>query len=125
MDEYASTNLAMWEERAPAHAASTDYAVEQFVADPTFLSHVVRFDLPRLGDVAGLRGVHLQCHIGTDTLSLARLGARMSGLDLSPASLRQARELAARTATPIEFVEAEVYQAPAILGREAFELVYT
>ncbi len=54
-----------------------------FVEDPTFLSEVVRFDLPRLGDVTGLRGVHLQCHIGTDTLSLARLGAQMTGLDFS------------------------------------------
>jgi hypothetical protein len=44
------------------------------VTDQGFLSDVVRFDLPRLGDISGLRGVHLQCHIGTDTISLARLG---------------------------------------------------
>jgi SAM-dependent methyltransferase len=125
VDRYLELNKASWDDRAPAHAASPDYALERFIEDPAFISDVVRFDLPRLGDVAGLRCVHLQCHIGTDTLSLARLGARMSGLDLSPASLRQARELAARTATPIEFVEAEVCQAPAILGREAFGLVYT
>src|SRR5436305_1712102 len=103
MDEYASTNLAMWDERAPAHAASKDYAVEQFVADPTFLSNVVRFDLPRLGDLTGLRGVHLQCHIGTDTVSLARLGASMTGLDFSPAALEQARSLAARTGADVDF----------------------
>ncbi len=64
----------MWDERAPAHAASPDYAVQRFLDDPDWLSDVVRFDLPRLGDISGLRGVHLQCHIGTDTLSLARLG---------------------------------------------------
>ena len=62
-------------------------ASSEFVADPDYLSDVVRFDLPRLGDVAGLRGVHLQCHIGTDTVSLARLGARMTGLDFSPAAV--------------------------------------
>ena len=55
---------------------------------------MVAFDLPRLGDVRGLRGVHLQCHIGTDTLSLARLGATMTGLDFSEASITQARALA-------------------------------
>src|SRR5256885_12767696 len=125
MDAYARTNLAMWEERAPAHAASTDYAVEQFVADPTFLSHVVRFDLPRLGDVAGLRGVHLQCHIGTDTISLSRLGARMTGLDFSGASLAVARDLAARAGAEIGYVEAEGYDAPEVLGSAAFDLVYT
>jgi hypothetical protein len=55
----------------------------------------VRFDLPRLGDISELVGIHLQCHIGTDTLSLARLGARMTGLDFSAPALAVARNLAA------------------------------
>ncbi|MET1007404.1 MAG: SAM-dependent methyltransferase, partial [Propionibacteriaceae bacterium] len=95
--DYRQINKANWDERAPAHAASADYAFDRFVAEPDFLSEVVRFDLPLLGDVSGLRGLHLQCHIGTDTLSLSRLGARMSGLDLSSASLEVARRLAAAT----------------------------
>ena len=53
---------------------SADRGVERFVADPAHLSDVVRFDLPLLGDVSGVDGIHLQCHIGTDTLSLHRLG---------------------------------------------------
>src|SRR5438552_451603 len=93
MADYRDVNRASWDERAPAHAASTDYAFQRFVDDPTHLSQVVRFDLPRLGELTGLDGVHLQCHIGTDTLSLARLGATMTGLDFSPASLEQARRL--------------------------------
>lgn len=125
MNRSADLNRANWDERAPAHAASPDYAIGKFVEDPSFLSRVVRFDLPRLGDIRGLRGAHLQCHIGTDTLSLARLGARMTGLDFSSASLAEARELAARTGAAIEFVEAEVYDAPARLGRGEFDLVYT
>ena len=96
-DDYQVVNRASWDERAPAHAAAPEYAVDQFVADPGFLSGVVRFDRPRLGDIRGLRGVHLQCHIGTDTLSLARLGAVMTGLDFSPAALEQARDLARQT----------------------------
>ena len=75
MTDWTRENLLSWDERSPAHAASPGYAFDRFVADPEFLSDVVRFDLPRLGDVRGLRGVHLQCHIGTDTVSLARLGA--------------------------------------------------
>jgi SAM-dependent methyltransferase len=118
-------NRAGWDERAGAHAASPDYAVDRFIADPTFLSHVVRFDLPRLGDLRGVRGVHLQCHIGTDTISLARLGAHMTGLDLSPASLAQARNLAARVGADVDFVEADVYEAVAALGANTFELVFT
>src|SRR6516225_6640624 len=92
--DYRDVNRVNWDERVPAHVASPDYSVERFYAEPGFLSGVVRFDLPLLGPVAGLRGVHLQCHIGTDTVSLARLGARMSGLDFSGASLVEARRLA-------------------------------
>ena len=76
---------------------------------------MVRFDLPLLGDVAGLRGVHLQCHIGTDTISLARLGARMTGLDFSPAAVAQATALSEELGAGVDFVEADVYDAAEVL----------
>jgi SAM-dependent methyltransferase len=123
--DYRQVNRANWDERVPAHTASPDYAVSRFVSDPAFLSDVVRFDLPRLGDIAGLRGVHLQCHIGTDTVSLARLGASMTGLDFSAPAVEAARELAASTGADATFVQAEVYAAPDVLGRGGFDLVYT
>ncbi|MFN8080021.1 MAG: class I SAM-dependent methyltransferase [Kineosporiaceae bacterium] len=123
--DYLTINRAMWDDRAPAHAASPGYAVQQFVDDATHLSKVVRFDLPRLGDISGLDGLHLQCHIGTDTLSLARLGARMTGLDLSPASLAQARSLAERLGLDVPFVESDVYSAVEALGEKRFDLIYT
>lgn len=125
MTDYLTINRANWDERAAAHAASPDYAVDRFLTDPGYLSDVVRFDLPRLGDVAGLRGAHLQCHIGTDTVSLHRLGARMTGLDFSGASLAQARALAERTGAAVDFVEADVHDAAQVLGRDGFDLVYT
>ncbi|SCG53448.1 Methyltransferase domain-containing protein [Micromonospora halophytica] len=123
--DYRDLNRANWDERAPAHAASPDYAVRRFAADPAYLSGVVRFDLPRLGDVAGLRGVHLQCHIGTDTVSLHRLGARMTGLDFSGASLAEARVVAERADAAVDFVQADVYDAADVLGPGGFDLVYT
>jgi SAM-dependent methyltransferase len=125
MSDYREINRANWDERAPAHAASPDYAVERFVTDPEFISDVVRFDRDRLGDIAGLRAVHLQCHIGTDTVSLARLGARMTGLDFSSASLAEARRLADRTGTEVTWVPSEVERAAEVLENGAFELVYT
>jgi SAM-dependent methyltransferase len=124
-DQHIAVNLAQWDERAPAHAGSPDYHVADFVSDPDYLSDVVRFDLPLLGEVSGLRGVHLQCHIGTDTVSLARLGARMTGLDFSPAAIEQARGLSQRCGTPVEFVVAEVHDAPAVLGAGRYDLVFT
>nr|WP_277349761.1 class I SAM-dependent methyltransferase [Planosporangium thailandense] len=67
----------------------------------------------------------MQCHIGTDTLSLHRLGARMTGLDFSGAALAQARRLAADADAEIDFVESDVYDAANVLPPGAFDLVYT
>ena len=125
MASYLDENRASWDDRAPAHAASPDYAFERFAAEPDFLSEVVRFDLPLLGDVNGARGVHLQCHIGTDTISLARLGAAMTGLDFSGASVAEARRLSTLAGTPVDFVQSDVHDALYVLPPEEFDLVYT
>jgi SAM-dependent methyltransferase len=125
VSDYFGVNRQMWDERAPAHATSPGYSVQLFADDPEFLSHVVRFDRPRLGDLTGLRGVHLQCHIGTDTISLARLGAAMTGLDFSPAALAEARRVAALAGADVIFVEADTYDAVTVLGEGEFDLVFT
>lgn len=125
VDDYRNINRANWDERAPAHAASPDYNVQRFIDDPAFIGGVVQFDRPLLGDLSGPRGVHLQCHIGTDTVGLSRLGARMTGLDLSPAAIEQARALVARSGDDVSFVESDVYESEAALGGEQFDLVFT
>jgi len=125
VDDYAAVNRANWDERVPAHAASPDYSVDEFIADPEFLSEVVRFDLPLLGDISGQRGVHLQCHIGTDTISLARLGASMTGVDFSGPAVRQARALAGQTGADATFVESDVYEAAEAVGHGGFDFVFT
>ena len=121
--DYLSVNRANWDARAPIHA--TGYDTGRLLADPAALSDVVRFDRERLGDLTGLDVVHLQCHIGTDTLSLARLGGRVTGLDLSGGSLAVARELAGRAALAIDYVQSDVYGAVEALGGRRFDLVYT
>jgi SAM-dependent methyltransferase len=107
------------------HAASPTYAVDRFLADPAYLSDVVSFDRARLGDIAGVRGVHLQCHIGTDTVSLHRLGARMTGLDFSGAAVEQARAFAASVGADVDFVQSDVYDAPDVLEPGGYDLVFT
>lgn len=124
-EDYRAVNRAIWDERAEAHAASPGYGVNRFADDPRYISDVVRFDQPLLGDVSGLRGVHLQCHIGTDTVSLARLGARMTGLDFSGPALDQARRLAAAAEVDVTFVESDFYAAPEALEHGSFDLVFT
>jgi SAM-dependent methyltransferase len=125
--DYLDANRANWDDRAGAHAARTGlgYQVQRYVDDRTLLSDVVRFDLDRLGDIRGLRTAHLQCHIGTDTLSLARLGARVTGLDFSPVGVAEARSLVAETGDAVDFVEADVYAALSVLEPGSFDLVYT
>lgn len=125
MNDYRVVNRANWDERVPLHVASEFYGVDRLVADPAALTAVVRFDVPRLGDITGQRGAHLQCHIGTDTISLARLGAHMTGLDFSGPAISEARQLAGRAGVDAEFVEADVYDAADVLGAGRFDLVYT
>jgi SAM-dependent methyltransferase len=123
--DYRDDNRANWDERVPAHVTSAFYCVPRFLAEPDYLSDVVQFDRPLLGDIAGLRGVHLQCHIGTDTVSLARLGASMTGLDFSGPAVEAATSLAASTGADATFVQADVHTAADVLGAGAFDLVYT
>lgn len=120
-----ATNLRNWESRVPIHASSAGYDVDRYVRDPDRRSSVVRTDLPHLGDLGGLDVLHLQCHIGTDTVSLAREGARVTGLDFSPAALAVARDLAERCGQAVRFVESDVADAVAALGGARFDLVYT
>mgnify|MGYP007046935290 FL=1 len=74
LDEYQSVNRDNWDARVPIHLGSDEYKIQKFVDDPKHISDVVQFDLDRneLGDVAGKSLLHLQCHIGHDTLSWAR-----------------------------------------------------
>lgn len=122
------TNRANWDARATLHAVA--YDTEGFIADPGHVSSVVRDDLTILGPhlpggaVDGLDVLHLQCHIGTDTLSLARLGARVTGLDLSPASLAVARDLAERAGLTATFVEGDATRAADVVPGD-FDVVYT
>lgn len=83
-ESWFADNRANWDDRAAVHEAS-GYGIEALVADPEHLSVEVAQDRERLGDLAGLDVVHLQCHLGTDTVGLSRLGAqRTVGVDLSP-----------------------------------------
>lgn len=128
--DYETINRATWDERAPLHAASREYKVQDYIANPKYIGDVVQFDRPLLGDITGLDCVHLQCHIGTDTLCLARLGAQsVTGLDFSPASLAEARQLAEATSgsggEKLRFVQASVYAGLEALAPGSFDLVFT
>ena len=115
-------NRRWWDERVPLHVESEFYDVDAFRAgaDPAHSA----WALDEVGDVTGLDLVHLQCHFGMDTLALARRGARVTGLDFSEPAVEQARALAASLGIEAAFVQADVYDAAAALGR-TFDVVFT
>jgi SAM-dependent methyltransferase len=116
-------NRRNWDERAVIHArdATGDYLLDRFRAGEDALHEI---EAAELGDVAGKRVLHLQCHIGRDTLCLVRRGAVATGLDFSAAALEVARRLAAETGLAAEFVEGTVEEAPR-LTPGPFDLVFT
>jgi SAM-dependent methyltransferase len=123
-ERWRADNLAGWEDRVPIHLGPGGYDVDALLADPRRLSKTVRHDADALGSLAGLEVVHLQCHLGTDTLSLARLGAASTtGLDFSPRAIAHCRTLFARAGVAGRFVEGDVFDAERLLGRR-YDLVY-
>ncbi|MEU6861720.1 class I SAM-dependent methyltransferase [Streptomyces sp. NPDC046876] len=109
-------NRAVWDERARVHGTTPGdrfYDVEGFLAGRQTLLGLER---ELAGEVRGLDLLHLQCHFGMDTLSWARLGARVTGVDFSPVAVHRARELAARAGLAAEFVEADTQALPASLA---------
>lgn len=120
--QWFAANKAMWDERVPIHAASPFYDVAGFHAGKSTLRP---FEPLELGDVAGKDLLHLQCHFGMDTLSWARLGARVSGLDFSPEAVATATKLAAEVGIEARFVCANVYDAVEAFAGRQFDIVYT
>lgn len=116
--DWLALNRANWEERTAVHLGPGGYDLSSHRAGRGRLDAIVEAEL---GSVEGLRVLHLQCHIGDDTIALAQRGAaEVVGVDFSPAALAAARALAAEVgAANARFVEAEVYAAPEALAGEA------
>lgn len=121
MDEYLRGNRDHWDEMVPYHERSEFYDVAGFKAGKSSLKSI---ELEELGDVAGKSLLHLQCHFGMDTLSWARLGATVTGVDFSEEAISLARRLSAETGTEADFICANIYDLPDVLeGR--FDIVFT
>ena len=123
MTDHIEINLRNWEERVAIHARDTsgDYMLDRFRAGEDALHEI---EAAELGDIAGKRVLHLQCHIGRDTLCLARRGAIATGLDFSRSALDVARRLSEETGLKADFVLGTVDQAPQ-LTPGPFDLVFT
>jgi SAM-dependent methyltransferase len=119
--EHFEKNKAKWNTWTPIHSASKFYDVEAFKAGKCSLFHVERDEV---GDVRGKKLLHLQCHFGMDTLSWARLGADVVGVDFAEEAIKLAERLATDLNLSARFVCCNVYDLPSHL-HEQFDIVFT
>ncbi len=106
-DQYLKVNRALWNQKTPIHFDSDFYDMTAFRNGANSLNQI---ELDLLGDVSGKSILHLQCHFGQDTLSMARMGAQVCGVDLSDVALQQARELNKELGLNAEFIESNVLE---------------
>ena len=123
MDERVEANRRMWDERVGIHVGSAFYDLEGWKAgrDNRLMAP---FEAGELGPVAGKRLLHLQCHFGMDTLTLARQGADVVGLDFSGEAVAAASALATEVGLDATFVEGRVEDGRALVEGD-FDIVYT
>lgn len=118
---YININKEAWNKKTEFHIDSAFYNMTGFLNGETSLNSI---ELELLGNITGKKILHLQCHFGQDTLSLGRMGAQITGVDLSDVAINKARELAVTTGIPANFICCDVYNLPNHLN-EKFDIVFT
>ncbi|MCK8046386.1 class I SAM-dependent methyltransferase [Shewanella sp. 1CM18E] len=118
--DYLSVNQQSWDKRVQTHVTSEFYDVAGFLQGKSSLQEI---ELAQL-NVVGKSLLHLQCHFGLDTLSWARMGADVTGIDLSPAAIAQAKSLAEQAGLTADFICSDVYSVPETVKGE-FDVVFT
>ena len=119
--DYIKKNKAFWDDRTGYHVKSEFYDQDSFLKGRSSLNPI---ELDLLGDVRGKSILHLQCHFGQDSMSLARMGAQVTGVDLSDKAIEYARNFAEELDLDVDFVCCNVYDLPKHLNRE-FDIVFT
>ncbi|MCB0735965.1 MAG: methyltransferase domain-containing protein [Bacteroidetes bacterium] len=119
--KHEAINKKLWNERVNAHVDSDFYNMKGFLNGETSLQEI---ELRLLGDIAGKSLLHLQCHFGQDTISLARMGASCTGVDLSNKAIEKANELTKQTKANAQFLCCNVYDIENHL-KQPFDIVFT
>lgn len=121
VDNYIAINKALWNAKTAYHVKSEFYGMDAFMAGRNTL-HAIELGL--LGDVKGKRVLHLQCHFGQDSLSLARMGAKVTGVDFSDEAIKTARDLNQQLGLDATFVCSDIYSLPKVLEGQ-YDIVFT
>lgn len=121
MDEYREANLKLWNDWTEIHEKSASYDLAAFRAGRSSLHSL---ELEELGDVRGKSLLHLQCHFGKDSLSWARMGASVTGVDWSEKAIKLARSLSAELGIPAAFICSDIYELSGALSGQ-FDIIFT
>jgi len=120
-EQYFEMNRQAWNEKTDVHLKSAFYRHDEFMQGATSLNEI---ELQLLGDVRGKSVLHLQCHFGQDTLSLGRMGALATGVDLSDRAIDTARRIARETNSSVQFIRSNLYDLPEV-HHQTYDLVFT
>lgn len=121
MENYLEINKNSWNAKVDTHLKSDFYFVEEFLQGRTSLNSI---ELELLGDIKDKTILHLQCHFGQDSISLSRMGAKVTGIDLSDKAIETAKDLARKTGTDTQFICTDLYNLPNVLDQK-FDIVFT
>lgn len=120
-NNYLEINRNSWNNRTESHLKSEFYDLKGFLNGNSSLNDI---ELNLLGDLQGKSVLHLQCHFGQDTISISRLGAEVTGVDLSDKAIESAKQLAHETQSNANFICCDIYDLPNHLDKQ-FDIVYT
>ncbi|GAB0157749.1 class I SAM-dependent methyltransferase [Chryseobacterium sp. Alg-005] len=121
MENYLDINRKSWNAKVEPHLKSDFYFVDEFLKGRSSLNSI---ELELLGNIKGKNILHLQCHFGQDTISMSRLGAKVTGIDLSDKAIEAAKDLAQQCHADTEFICSDVYNLSHVLDQK-FDLVFT
>ncbi len=121
MENYLEINRKSWNAKVEPHLKSDFYFVDEFLKGRTSLNSI---ELELLGDLKDKSVLHLQCHFGQDSISLSRLAAKVTGIDLSDKAIDEAKKLAQKCGTDTQFLCTDLYNLPNVL-KEKFDIVFT
>lgn len=120
-NNYIEINRNSWNNRAETHLKSDFYDLDGFLKGKSSLNEI---ELGLLGNIKGKTILHLQCHFGQDTISLSRLGAEVTGVDLSDKAIESAKQIAKETHSNTKFICCDIYDLSNHLN-EKFDIVFT
>jgi SAM-dependent methyltransferase len=120
-DELFKINKSLWDKKTAIHVNSDFYDNARFMEGKNSLDPIVLSHLP---EIKGKKILHLQCHFGQDSLSLARMGALVTGIDLSTTSIKQAKALNSKLGLDVEFIESNVYDIEKHI-KGAYDIIFT